>query len=103
MAIPLSVILQSLGLWVAAKALNVRLNLVMAVIVIALSTAVVLVIGGLIGLLVGLLVYCVAIKYFDKECDYFKLLGLFFIGLAVQKGLIELVVEPLILHSFSAT
>ena len=93
----LSFLLECMGLFVASKILNVNLTVITVPIVILLSTLAFKFIPGFLGYLVAMLIYFSVIKYFDKECDFIKLVGLVIIGIAVQKGLIDFILEPFFL------
>lgn len=96
MTLPLNFLIEALGLFLAAKLLNVNLNVITAPVVILLATLVAHLMPGLLGLLIALVVYIGAIKVFDRSADFLKIVGLFVIGIAVQKVLLEQVINPMI-------
>lgn len=98
MVIPISFLLQSIGLFLAAKALKVNLNIVTAPIAVFVSTAAAYFIPGLLGLIIAIIVYYISIRMFDRQLDFVSFVGLVFVGLIVQGVLMELVVEPLLEH-----
>ncbi|WP_411993834.1 hypothetical protein [Agarivorans sp. DSG3-1] len=99
MDIPLSFLVESLGLLIAAKLLSVNLNFVTAPLVIFLASVATYFLPTLLGVLVGFIIYIGLIKQFDGSCDYLKIIGLFVIGLVVQKGLYQLVIYPILFDS----
>lgn len=91
MTIPLSFLIEALGLFVAAKLLNVNLTILTAPVVILLATLAAHFAPGLPGIALGLVIYIGAIKVFDRSADFLKIVGLFFIGLAVQLLVMEII------------
>ena len=98
MTIPLNFLIEALGLFLAAKLLNVNLNVITAPVVVLLATLAAHFMPGLLGLLIGLVVYIGAIKVFDRSADFLKIVGLFVIGIVVQKVLLEHVINPMLLN-----
>jgi len=90
-------VIETVGLIIASAILKVNLTFKTAPIVILVGTLSFHILPGGFVLLTPL-IYCFMIKIFDKDCDFLQLVGLLFIGLAVQQGIMKLWIEPILLH-----
>ncbi len=101
MLLPLGLALECIGIFVASKILKINLNIISTLIVVLVSWLIHHLMPGLLGLLLSLIVFVGLIKYFDKGCSLMKILGLVIVNLVIQKGLIVLIIEPLLKSQFS--
>ncbi len=96
----LGFVVQSLGLFAAAKLLKVNLNIITAAIVILVGSIVSVVFPeDLIGFILGMLVFFICVKLFDKNCGLFEFVGLIVISLIVQYIILDKIIFPLIVNS----
>ncbi len=101
MEILVSILIQSICLFIAAKLLSVQLNIITSIIVIGVATIVSMAIPGLLALPIALLVYAGLIKKFDSNCDYLKIVGLFVVGIAAQQFLYEQIIFPMLFSTWA--
>lgn len=101
MEVLVSILIQSLCLFVAAKLLRVQLSVISSTIVISVCKLISMVLlaaalSAILVLAIVLLCYVGLIKKFDSNCDFIKILGLMVVSIAAQKFLYEQIILPLL-------
>ena len=96
MELSLGFLIESLGLFLAAKLLNVNLTIITAPIVVFLAFLASNFVPGVPGMVLGLVIYVGAIKTFDRSTDFIKIVGLFVVGLAVQQIFYAQILRPML-------
>lgn len=101
MIVPISLIAQFIGMFVASKLLQLNVNLIGIILLTLLPIGLVNIVPGLAGIGLALLALVLLVKVFDGSASLIKIVGILLISGATQAAIFKFAVEPSLNHALN--
>ena len=96
MGVPVSLILQFVGIFIGVRILDINLKILGVILITVIPIIITDAVPGLAGLGIASVAFFVIIKIFDRTSGIFQIIGIIVISAVVQAVLLNLFVDPVL-------
>lgn len=101
MVVPISLIAQFIGMFVASKVLQLNVNIIGIVLLTFIPIGITNIVPGLAGVGLALLSLIILVKIYDGSASFLKIVGILFISITTQAALYKFAIEPSLEHAIN--